>query len=62
MKSAGEIAIPWASANSRILGCQRAGITPAMEAGIADHVWDLEEVIMMADTARKNVVTEISPN
>lgn len=25
-------------------------VTPAMEAGIADHVWDLEEVVMMADT------------
>lgn len=25
-------------------------VTPAMEAGIADHIWDLEEVVMMADT------------
>ena len=25
-------------------------VTPAMEAGVADRVWDLEEVIMMADT------------
>lgn len=25
-------------------------VTPAMEAGISDHVWDLEEVVMMADT------------
>src|SRR6266704_423009 len=25
-------------------------VTPAMEAGITDHVWELEEVIMMADT------------
>lgn len=25
-------------------------VTPAMEAGIADHVWDMEEVIEMADT------------
>lgn len=25
-------------------------VTPAMEAGIDDHVWDLEEVVMMADT------------
>ncbi|HUW39059.1 MAG TPA: IS1 family transposase [Rhodocyclaceae bacterium] len=25
-------------------------VTPAMEAGITDHVWDLEEVIEMADT------------
>jgi len=25
-------------------------VTPAMEAGITNHVWDLEEVITMADT------------
>lgn len=25
-------------------------VTPAMEAGITDHVWELEEVIMMSDT------------
>ena len=25
-------------------------VTPAMEAGITDHVWDLEEVIMMSET------------
>ncbi|RJX34210.1 MAG: DDE domain-containing protein [Oxalobacter sp.] len=25
-------------------------VTPAMEAGISDHVWDLEEVVMMMDT------------
>lgn len=25
-------------------------VTPAMEAGITDHVWDLEEVVQMADT------------
>lgn len=25
-------------------------VTPAMEAGITDYVWDLEDVIMMADT------------
>jgi IS1 family transposase len=25
-------------------------VTPAMEAGIADHVWNLEEVVMMSDT------------
>ena len=25
-------------------------VTPAMEAGLTDHVWDLEEVIQMADT------------
>jgi IS1 family transposase len=25
-------------------------VTPAMEAGITDHVWDLEEVIQMSDT------------
>ncbi len=25
-------------------------VTPAMEAGLTDHVWDLEEVILMAET------------
>lgn len=25
-------------------------VTPAMEAGVADHVWSLDEVVMMADT------------
>lgn len=25
-------------------------VTPAMEAGVTDHVWDLEEVVMMTDT------------
>ena len=25
-------------------------VTPAMEAGIDDHVWSMEEVVMMADT------------
>lgn len=25
-------------------------VTPAMEAGLTDHVWDMEEVVMMADT------------
>ena len=25
-------------------------VTPAMEAGIAEHVWSMEEVVMMADT------------
>lgn len=27
-------------------------VTPAMEAGIDDHVWSMEEVVMMADTNR----------
>lgn len=26
-------------------------VTPAMEAGLTDHVWDLEEVLMMVETA-----------
>lgn len=25
-------------------------VTPAMEAGIADHVWDLEELIGLLDS------------
>lgn len=37
-------------------------VTPAMEAGIADHVWSIEEVLMMVETARKNVVTEKESN
>jgi IS1 family transposase len=27
-------------------------VTPAMEAGVDDHVWSMEEVLMMADTQR----------
>ena len=30
-------------------------VTPAMEAGIDDHVWSMEEVVMMADTQRVTV-------
>ena len=30
-------------------------VTPAMEAGIDDHVWTMEEVVMMADTQRVTV-------
>jgi hypothetical protein len=26
-------------------------VTPAMEAGIADHVWDLSEVVALIDAA-----------
>ncbi|MDD5177224.1 MAG: DDE-type integrase/transposase/recombinase [Sterolibacterium sp.] len=37
-------------------------VTPAMEAGIADHVWDFEEVLMMAETMPKNFVTDNSSN
>jgi len=37
-------------------------VTPAMEAGLTDHVWDIEEVLMMAETARKNVVTKTDSN
>lgn len=28
-------------------------VTPAMEAGIDDHVWDIEEILMMTDTNPK---------
>ena len=37
-------------------------VTPAMEAGLTDHVWDLEEVLEMVETARKNVVTDFESN
>ncbi len=30
-------------------------VTPAMEAGLTDHVWDLEEVIMMTETMPKKL-------
>jgi hypothetical protein len=28
---------------------QSLGVTPAMEAGVADHVWDIEDIIRLAD-------------
>ena len=37
-------------------------VTPAMEAGLTDHVWDLEEVLEMVETNRKNVVTDFDSN
>lgn len=37
-------------------------VPPAMEAGLTDHVWDIEEVLMMAQTMRKNVVTQMDSN
>jgi len=37
-------------------------VTPAMEAGLTDHVWGLEEVLMMVETARKNVVPKDASN
>lgn len=33
-------------------------VTPAMEAGVDDHLWTLEEVVMLADTMPKKVVTD----
>ena len=30
---------------------QKLRVTPAMEAGVTDHVWELSEIIEMADTA-----------
>ena len=30
---------------------QSLRVTPAMEAGIADHVWELEEIIALLDNA-----------
>ncbi|MBN9460357.1 MAG: IS1 family transposase [Burkholderiales bacterium] len=35
---------------------QKLRVTPAMEAGVTDHVWELSEIIEMADTAE--VVTD----
>lgn len=36
-------------------------VTPAMEAGVDDHAWTLEEVVMLADTMPKKVVTDDQP-
>jgi hypothetical protein len=30
-------------------------VTPAMEAGITDHVWDLSEVVGLIDAAEKEL-------
>jgi hypothetical protein len=32
---------------------QTLRVTPAMEAGIADHVWSIEEVISLMDRSAK---------
>jgi hypothetical protein len=37
-------------------------VTPAMEAGIADHVWDLSEVVAMIDGKEKQPKTPEKPN
>ena len=37
-------------------------VTPAMEVGIDDHAWSVEEVVMMAETVQKNFVTADSSN
>jgi hypothetical protein len=31
---------------------QTLRVTPAMEAGIADHVWSIEEIVRLLETAR----------
>ena len=28
-------------------------VTPAMQSGLSDHVWSLEEIVMMADDGRQ---------
>lgn len=37
-------------------------VTPAMEAGIDGHVWDIVEILEMTETMRKNVVTKDDSN
>lgn len=37
-------------------------VTPAMEVGVTDHVWGLEEVLHMSETMRQNIVTSIESN
>jgi hypothetical protein len=41
------VSIPMSYNFCRIHGSLR--VTPAMEAGVADHVWTLEEVIALLD-------------
>jgi hypothetical protein len=36
------------------------GMTPTMAAGVADHVWILEEIIKLANSQRKFVFVSIS--
>ena len=31
---------------------QTLRVTPAMEAGVADHVWDVEEIVALLDTPK----------
>jgi hypothetical protein len=33
---------------------QTLRVTPAMEAGVADHVWDISEIVALLDDQRKN--------
>jgi len=34
---------------------QTLRVTPAMEAGISDHVWTIEEIVSLLDMAKQNV-------
>jgi hypothetical protein len=34
---------------------QTLGVTPAMEAGIADHVWSIEEVVALLEAERETL-------
>jgi IS1 family transposase len=36
--------------------------TPAMEAGVTDLLWDIEDIVLMAETMRKEVVTSDHSN
>jgi IS1 family transposase len=37
-------------------------VTPAMEAGVCDYVWSMEDVLMMVETMDRGVVTECRSN
>lgn len=37
---------------------QTLRVTPAMEAGLADHVWTLEEIVALAEPAPKAELAE----
>jgi len=39
---------------------QTLRVTPAMEAGLTDHVWSLEEIVALAEPAKSAELSEIA--
>jgi hypothetical protein len=33
----------------KLIGCKALRVTPAMEAGISDRVWSIEEIVALLD-------------